>query len=222
MLARQARMLIRPMFNTLRCFASLSNKRLAKALEKEVEYEQEQYKIDDSVGPFLSQSGFELADVENDTQIILKKRTDDAEVEVTFNARAPQEEPEPQEGQEGQEEQEGHPGTYVDFQVMVKKVDTDRGLIFECSSIDSEISVNNVVYSEDLKNTDRESSFISRGIYRGPDFTTLDEKVQNSFVDYLKSFGINDDMAIFIETYSLDKEHRLYMEWLRRVKGFVS
>jgi hypothetical protein len=57
-----------------RPFSSLANKRLVKALEKELEYEQSQYKVDESVAPFLQESGFEIIDLEGTTQVILKKK----------------------------------------------------------------------------------------------------------------------------------------------------
>ena len=64
---RNLKLLIRP-FVVRRTFSSLVNKRLVKALEKEMEYEQSQYKLDESVAPFLQESGFEIVDLERETQ----------------------------------------------------------------------------------------------------------------------------------------------------------
>lgn len=221
MLVRQARFLIRPMFQAVRCFAGVPNKRLVKALDKELEYEHGQYKIDESVGPFLSQSGFEIVDIDGVPQVVLKKSADGIDVEITFSARSPQDQPENQEEEAEEGDQQGE-NNFVDFQVMLKKSGDSKGLIYECSSVESEIHVNNVVYSDDIESADRETNYVNKTSYRGPDFTTLDEKVQNAFVEHLKSFGVTEDLAIFVETYSLDKEHRLYMEWLRNVKNFLA
>ena len=111
----------------------------------------------------------------------------------------------------------------TEFQVSIKKSGKKEGLLFECISSQSEVHINNIVYSDDLSAVDKTSTYESGpSEYRGPDFNTLDEKLQNAFTEYLKTHGVNEDMAVFVETYSLDKEHRLYMEWLNKMKDFVS
>jgi complement component 1 Q subcomponent-binding protein len=199
----------------------LINKRLFKALEKEFEFEESQYKVDESVAPFLQESGFEITDLEGSTQVSLKKIVHGNEVFITFNARSPYEDSEQQEGeQEGEEEQAQDNST--DFQVSIKKVGKKEGLLYECVSNQSEIHVSNIMFSENVESAERISSYNSNGEYRGPDFTTLDEKLQTAFVEYLKTHGVNEDLAVFVETYSVDKEHRLYMEWLGKMKNFIS
>ena len=207
-----------------RGFSSLVNKRLAKALEKEFDYEESQYKVDESVAPFLQESGFEITDLEGSTQVSLKKVVHGNEVLVTFNARSPYENEEANEGQEGEEAEaeDQAQDNSTDFQVSIRKVGKKEGLLYECVSSQSEIHVNNIMYSEDLDAAERISTYTASGEYRGPDFTTLDDKLQNAFVEYLKTHGVNEDLAVFVETYSVDKEHRLYMEWLGRMKNFVS
>jgi Mitochondrial glycoprotein len=46
----------------------------------------------------------------------------------------------------------------------------------------------------------------SIGEYLGPDFTTLDERIQTSLTEYLEGFGINQHLAAFVEVMSLDKD----------------
>ena len=140
------------------------------------------------------------------------------EVEVTFQARAPDGE----EGEEQQQEGQREPSSYAEFQVLVRKSGSRKGLIYECTSVDSEVSVNNIVYNDDISNVERATTFGNRHEYRGPDFPTLDEKLQNALLEYLKTFGINEDLAIFVETFSADKEQRLYIDWLQKLKNFVS
>ena len=218
---RHLKLLIRP-FIVRRTFSSLVNKRLVKALEKEMEYEQSQYKLDESVAPFLQESGFEIVDLEGSTQVLLKRKVFGNEIEVSFNARSPYNADEPQagEGEEAQEEEQQDNTT--DFQVTIKKAGKKQGLIYECISAQSEIHINNIAYSEDVDSMEKITTFGSGPEYRGPEFSTLDEKLQTAFVEYLKTHGINEDLAVFVETYSLDKEHRLYMEWLGKTKNFVN
>lgn len=227
---RHLKSLIRPFVHSrltlTRGFSSLVNKRLSKALEKEFEYEESQYKVDESVGPFLQESGFEITDVEGCTQISLKKLVHGNEVLITFNARSPfeNEDPEAQQENEQEQEEEENPqdDNSTDFQVSIKKVGRKEGILYECISSQSEIHVNNIMYSDDVDSSERVTVYNVSGQYRGPDFSTLDEKLQTAFVEYLKTHGINEDLAVFVETYSVDKEHRLYMEWLSKMKNFIN
>ena len=57
--------------------------------------------------------------------------------------------------------------------------------------------------------------------YIGPDFSTLDERIQTSMTEYLEGFGVNEHLCAFVECMSLDKDQRLYMDWLVKLKNFV-
>lgn len=213
-------MIPRCLTTLFRPFTSAASARLVKSIEKEIEFEHSQYKVDESVAPFLQESGFDIEDLEGSSLITLRKLALNFDVEVTFAARAPVVKDEAEEN-EGETQDFETPENYAEFQVTVKGQGGKEALIFECNSVDSEISVNNIVHTQNLQNTERTSSFNNREEYRGPDFGTLDEKLQNAFVEFLKSLGINEDLAIFVENYSLDKEQRLYMEWLQRMNSFV-
>ena len=56
--------------------------------------------------------------------------------------------------------------------------------------------------------------------YSGPDFSTIDERIQTAIIEYLEGFGIDENLGAFIEIMSLDKDQRLYMNWLAEVKNF--
>ncbi len=59
--------------------------------------------------------------------------------------------------------------------------------------------------------------------YTGPNFNTLDEvflfkifkliikRLQTSLIEYMKSMGIDEELAAFVEHVSLDKENKLYI-----------
>ena len=55
----------------------------------------------------------------------------------------------------------------------------------------------------------------------GPDFSTLDERIQQSFMEFLGDIGINEETGSFIEVMSFDKDQRLYLNWLKNVKNFL-
>jgi|TARA_B110001450_G_scaffold217672_1_gene211766 hypothetical protein len=88
--------------------------------------------------------------------------------------------------------------------------------------MDTEIAFNNVMVAEDIDSVRSMARFErSMNEYNGPDFTTLDERIQTSLTEYLEGYGINEHMAAFVECMSLDKDQQLYMRWLSQVQAFV-
>ena len=89
--------------------------------------------------------------------------------------------------------------------------------------MDTEIHINNVMVTDEVAGQKSIHRF-ERNLnnYAGPEFTTLDERIQSAMTDYLAGFGVNEHLAAFVECMSLDKDQRLYMKWLSEVKGFVN
>jgi hypothetical protein len=112
---------------------------------------------------------------------------------------------------------------YCDFTIFITDKSGKKGLIVEATSMDTEISFNNVTVSEDVSSSKAKHRF-ERQItgYAGPDFSTLDERIQTSLTEYMSRFGVNEHLAAFIECMSLDKDQRLYMKWLANLKDFVN
>ena len=153
----------------------------------------------------------------------LRKTEGEAQIVVNFSSRAPQfeDEQEQEAEEEGQQEQqEEQYEDYCDFTIYVSK--GGETMAVECSSIESEINVTNVYLVADLeshKKVPRHERLYSS--YCGPEFSTLDERLQTRMIEYLKSYGINEEVAALVEHLSLDKEQRLYMKWLKDVSHFV-
>jgi len=112
---------------------------------------------------------------------------------------------------------------YCDFSVFITDKSGKKGLIVEATSMDTEISFNSVSLSDNVSAQKAKHRF-ERQIsgYPGPDFSTLDERIQTSLTEYLTGFGINEHLAAFIECMSLDKDQRLYMQWLSNLKDFIN
>ena len=89
--------------------------------------------------------------------------------------------------------------------------------------MDTEISYNNIIVSENISEAKKVHRFerTMKG-YAGPDFSTLDERIQTAISEYLDGFGVNEHLAAFVECMSLDKDQRLYMNWLSELKEFVN
>jgi complement component 1 Q subcomponent-binding protein len=130
--------------------------------------------------------------------------------------------PEQQEEQE-QEEEMNPSENYCDFSIFIKDNFGQKGLIVEATTMDTEIAFNNVVIADDMQKAMTVNRFErSLSEYNGPDFTTLDERIQTSMTEYLEGYGINEQLAAFVEVMSLDKDQRLYMRWLSSLQSFVS
>lgn len=128
-----------------------------------------------------------------------------------------------QEDQEGQED-DGMPSeNYCDFTVFITNANGNKGMVVEATSMDTEIAFNSILCSENMKTVKAMQRF-ERSLteYNGPDFTTLDERIQTSLTEYLEGYGINEHLAAFVECMSLDKDQRLYMRWLEKLGAFVN
>ena len=112
---------------------------------------------------------------------------------------------------------------YCDFTIYITDANGKSGLVVEATSMDTEISFNTVQVTDDIKNAKNTHRFERqmKG-YTGPDFSTLDERIQTALTEYLEGFGINEHLAAFIECMSLDKDQRLYMQWLSKLKDFIN
>lgn len=208
-----------------------AKRRLAKSLEKEIKFEDENYAVDESIKEFLKETGFQLAEKEDDNNLELVKNTDDVKVVIQFQSRSPQVDEQGEQQEEGQNtpqtqqneenEQDQLENDFCEFTVLIIKP-TGEALVYECYSIKGEITINSAHMTQNAEVLKKQSRYDRVvGSYIGPDFTTLDDKLQQSLFDYLKSFGINEEVAEFIEHVSLDKEQRLYMKWLKDVKNFI-
>ena len=88
--------------------------------------------------------------------------------------------------------------------------------------MDTEINFNSLMVSADVHAEKKVHRFERQmKSYAGPDFSTLDERIQTAITEYLEGFGVNEHLAAFVECMSLDKDQRLYMNWLADVKDFV-
>ena len=96
-------------------------------------------------------------------------------------------------------------------------------MVIEATTVDTEINFNTVQMSSDVSEQ-KKLHRLERQIrmYAGPDFSSLDERIQTALVEYLEGYGINEHLGAFVECMSLDKDQRLYMTWLSDLKNFVS
>ena len=138
----------------------------------------------------------------------------------------PEDEPDEQSQQaEGGEEDEddGTTENYCDFTIFIFDANGKSGMVVEATSMDTEINYNTVSLSQNIPETRKVHRFERQmKFYAGPDFSTLDERIQTAISEYLEGFGVNEHLCAFVECMSLDKDQRLYMNWLSNLKDFIN
>ena len=204
------------MSQTIRKFSKLTSKKLIRALDKQIEITYSKYKYDDDINSFLVINELDIEDCEDTLKVILRKKVKNFDVEIHFDARAPI-------TQENIEilEQEFKQEIYdnSEFDIFITNSKNSSGLYIDCSTYNSQIFIKSFKYSHVMKifENDEASGFL----YDGPDFDDKSSELPDCFLEYLKTFGIDPTLASFIESYSLDKEHRLYMAWLSKIRDFL-
>jgi len=108
----------------------------------------------------------------------------------------------------------------VDFVVLI-----DNGknqIVAEMTSSDGQIQINSFFITHQGKEylENRLLSF-SGTEYSGPIFESLDEGLQDKIYAWFNSIGITEDLAVFIETASLEHEEELYMNWMKSIENFL-
>jgi complement component 1 Q subcomponent-binding protein len=206
-----------------------AERKLVKILTKEIEYEEDNYQEDQSVKQYLQSHKWVLQEKEDSNLLVLKKVSGNSVVQVYFTASAPSFEENEENDEEGQkkeanaeEEGEGDQPNILDFNIYISQ--GKKTMALECSSVGGEIEVNSCNIVDDI-NVHR--SMLPFGTaatesYKGPDFGQLDESLQESIFNLLRSHGITPELADLIEHMATDKEQRLYMRWLKQVKDFVT
>ena len=216
-----------------RCFStSMAATKLAKALDKELKYEKENYAELEDAAAFLDESGFEFFEEKSGLTCTLKKEVDGRKVEVVFLARQPSPEPEPDEEDPDQKNKDNQhdpamdmydENEITDFSVFVHRDGSDKGLIFDCSTNETEIAISNVMFTSEISKMKKLTRFErSFNYYNGPEFSSLDERLQAALSEFLQGHGINEHLAAFVEIMAVDKDNRLYMQWLEDMKNFVN
>ncbi len=87
-------------------------------------------------------------------------------------------------------------------------------------TLNSSVNINQIHFSENIN--EFTETFLSSKVeerYTGPEFRTLDEKFQQEMLTLFMDLGINDELGSFIEVIAVDKDERLYRNWLENIKN---
>ncbi|CAD8154866.1 unnamed protein product [Paramecium pentaurelia] len=220
---------------------SMARGALFKTVSKEYKYEYHQYEQEPTLMKQIKHLGFQLIDDPKTNKVTLKKEFPSAKISIEFRGTPPPLEGKikvPKEDQsisqnpkyqdqiqsKIQERKEVYElGTLsVDYIVLVES-EKGEAIAFECNTSNQTTFINYVqpVYDiQEYKTRSKYQKFLTD--YPGPEINKLDEQLKQSFYTYLESFGINQSLNALIEAYSIDKEQRSYMEFLKSMEKFLS
>lgn len=163
--------------------------------------------------------------------MILSKKLGKQTIEIRYQASEPT--PEDEEEKQGEEKQgeenkasenaeKDGLSRSVELSIVVENPD-GSGLQFECITEGKAVDIIRVHFNKKIQEFAKMGT-IERmtKMYQGPHFLSLDEKVQNSFRNYLEHIGVTGNLIDYIDCSAMDKEERLYQNWLEEMKKFVS
>ncbi|KAG2390107.1 hypothetical protein LR48_Vigan07g243700 [Vigna angularis] len=97
--------------------------------------------------------------------------------------------------------------------VDISKGEGENDLEFVCSAWPDSLNVEKVFVL-------RRGRMAARP-YIGPDFRDLSAKVQEKFYEYLDERGVNDELAVFLHEYMMNKDRIELLRWMDSLKSFV-
>mmetsp|Transcript_61691 Transcript_61691/g.160095 ORF Transcript_61691/g.160095 Transcript_61691/m.160095 type:complete len:241 (+) Transcript_61691:85-807(+) len=196
----------------VRGFAGAAAGKVVKTLQAEIKHEEEQYEQAKEIKAFLKKSDFKMVEKEGDVNMMLEKELGDRVVRIEWQLTSPFDPTEEEE--DGQSfDQEA-----TDFCVTVESKSNGSGLTFYCSTQTGEDHRYVIGNLKSFATAEEKDSVTS---YNGPEFEDLDDKVQESFDEYLAEVGMNNEVCDFIDASALDKEQREYLRWLKQSKAFL-
>lgn len=194
-----------------------SRKNLLKLVEDQIQNDFSAYKYDKNVNLFLQMTGFELEDEENTKFVYLRKRIGKFDLEINFEAQY-QMNLSAIEGLKIEATQEKIK-SYADFNLFITNTENNSGIYADCTSCNSILVYNHIMYSSNMSIF--KDPVASSKLFLGPELEKSKKAYLEHLVNYINEFGIDPDVLHFIEVYSGDKEFRLYMAWLVKIKDFL-
>lgn len=194
---------------------------LKKIVNSEIDHEEKNYSPVDQgdLDSFFKNSGYKFTEVENSTRMELTKSEAGYDIVINFSAKPPF----PQDENAPENPEDKQPENMTEFSVRVTKKGEKSGLLIDATLIDATFEFNSIQYHADVHQA-YDSYYVQNKMtdtYTGPEFNTLDERVQAEFNEFLSSLGVNEELGSFMQVLSVDKDQRLYLGWLKNVKKFL-
>ncbi|KAG0258268.1 hypothetical protein DFQ27_004742 [Actinomortierella ambigua] len=236
-------------FSSSRMTWNKVDQELIAKLDDEIKCEAEtEAETPEPVSDYLKKSPFQLTEKSGSDEVILTRKFGNEEIKVVFavsdiNAAEDEDDLEyaedydeegnqqqnqqQEQSQEGEEEEEGEAESLTfPVRCLITISKSNAGSIsVEAIAQDGAFIVESVANIKDnvLANSRSvEADWEKRGLYQGPPFAELDERLQVAFEQYLEERGINSDLAWFVPNYVFHKDQLEYTNWLKDFKAFVA
>lgn len=106
--------------------------------------------------------------------------------------------------------------TGITFKVKISKKDpTNKSMLIITCIAASELAVSSISHVNDS------TIYSANKWYNGPVLENLDDRLKSAIVAYLNERGIDEDLNYFIGSFSIYKEQREYVSWLKSHMAFV-
>ena len=210
-----------------------SQERLLRSIKNEIDHEEEESttrndEVDDSISTFIKDNNWTFKLDPNSTRIKMDKKTGDFNVSVFTSVKPAEQENDQSEDKDSEnrdqdnEDEINDDEKYLELLVTINKAGKSESLVIDILSFNGEIMINNFYTSADPgAAVNSRLTFSQTEAYTGPQFDSLDEKLQSSTVNFLKSLGIDSEFCKFLEDTSYDLEQRFYVSWLEDIRNFL-
>lgn len=195
--------------------------KLMSSVQVAYENEKKEKAIESNTEEILKRHGFTKTEAKDSSKIILTKKLDKFELEISFYSRDIEIAEKPEQQPKVGEKQENEDELIIPLQIKIEDKEGD-GFMIEAAIEGGEIELSAIV---SLKNYDnlRKSSTLDKGNeYLGPCFHNIGENMQAGFVDWLNDIGANGEVLSCVPDLYLEKEQKLYMKWLTEVQRLLS
>ena len=200
-----------------RCFSLSPKKNLARLLDKQIDHEFSNYNYDKDVAIFLHMNDLEIEDFEHTTEVILRKKINEITLEVAFRSKSPLDQQDLD--VVGQATNSKITNNFCEFDVFLTYSKNYSGIYVDCTTYNSELYIKSATFAPDMNAFKKLKT--SNHSYSGPELDKYHGNLKEKFLEYLSHLGISNDLCSFIETYCIDKEYRLYMAWLQKVRELL-
>ncbi|XP_047327924.1 uncharacterized protein At2g39795, mitochondrial-like [Impatiens glandulifera] len=189
---------------------------LLKVIESEVECAEESNE-NGEVDEVPSDFPFKIQDNPGQQTITLTRQYQDETitVEVYMPDLSTPDEEEENDGNDNDDDAAQDVNSRTELVVRISKKTGGPVLEFGCSASPDEIVIDSLAIKNETSSDEDQLA------YEGPDFSDLDENLQNGFHKYLEIRGIKPSTTNYLNEYMVDKDNREYINWLKNLKRFV-
>ena len=202
-------------------------------LDEEEEHAEKDNEIDRQIQQFSDQQGWKFIVDPSTVRIEAVKELGDTKVQVFTRLRN---EMNPEDGEQGEENQEtdaedemegemndAGADSFTEIKVVITRAGKSKSLVAEMFMFGEERNIGSVYLTDDKASILAFNDVMQqKAFYAGPQFETLDDKMQNGFHRYLNDLGVDSDFLVFFESLTVDLENRYYAQWLEEINDYLA